>query len=120
MKKFAKITTLFLLLLLTFAAAPLTKAAPHNDEIHALSFRFMTGSHVTRGNAVAAELNSNFDTQAKLTVEDLQGKMFVNTDIDVQQGYNLLKLSVAEIPSGVYFVKLQTEGKTQSLTLVVK
>lgn len=120
MKSFAKITALFLLLVSTFAFAPATKAAPHNDEIHAVSFRFMSDGHVTRGSAVAAELNSNFETQAQLTVENLSGKKLVDTPIAVQEGYNMLKLSVAEIPAGVYFVKLHTEGKTQSLTLVVK
>lgn len=120
MKTLSKITTLFAILFLILAATPAAKAAPHNDEVHALQMRFLGGSRVTPGSAITAELNSNFATQATLTVENLSGKRFVDTEIAVTEGFNRVKFNVAEIPDGVYFVKVKSADKTQTLTFVVK
>ncbi|MBK9453254.1 MAG: T9SS type A sorting domain-containing protein [Bacteroidetes bacterium] len=120
MKTFAKILSLVLLVITTFAAAPITKAASHSDDERTLQMRFLGRDYVTAGSALTAELTSTFDATAELTVENSTGKRFVETQFEVNEGFNLVKFNVAEIPAGIYFVKVKSDGKVQHLSFVVR
>ncbi|HEX2901401.1 MAG TPA: T9SS type A sorting domain-containing protein [Bacteroidia bacterium] len=119
MKTFAKILSLLLITITTFAAAPAAKASLHSDEERTLDMRFLGRDHVTAGSAITAQLNASFDATAELIVENSAGKRFVETTFDVTQGFNLVKFKVSEVPAGIYFVKVKSDGKVKTLSFVV-
>jgi hypothetical protein len=119
MKTFAKITTLFLLAISFFAFAPAVKAADHNADAKALKIQLYGSDRIKIGNAVTAELNSAFAAKAELVVEDAAGKRLVDTDLALDSGKNLVKFKVAEIPAGIYFIKVKVDGKLETVTFVV-
>lgn len=119
MKVFAKVFTLSLMVLVSLVTAPAAQAATHSDEERSIEMRFLGRDHVTIGSAITAELNTSFSTEAELIIENDLGKQFVNTRIALDQGMNLLKFRVAEIPQGAYFVKVKTGDKVQTLTFFV-
>ena len=120
MKTFAKILSLLLLAITTFAATPVAKASTHSDEESTIQMRILGNDHASAGSAITAELTATFDATAELTVENSSGKRFVHTSLDVNQGFNLVKFKVSEVPSGIYFVKVKSEDTVKYLSFVVR
>lgn len=119
MKTFAKFSTLFFLAIAFLLNAPLAQAASHTDETKSMEIRLRGTDRTNIGNAVTAELNANFDAQAQLTVENAAGQRFVETDLMIEAGRNLVKFNISEIPAGIYFIKVNVNGKTETTTFVV-
>jgi hypothetical protein len=119
MKTFAKFSTLFFLAIALMLNAPLAQAASHTDETKSMEIRLRGTDRTNIGNAVTAELNANFDAQAQLTVENAAGQRFVETDLMIEAGRNLVKFNISEIPAGIYFIKVNVNGKTETTTFVV-
>lgn len=120
MKTIAKTLSLILIAIMTVAAAPALKAADHNDEVRAIKMRLIGTDHVNAGSALTAEFTSTLATDAKLMVTNADGKIFAETQLTVDEGMNRVKLNVSDVPSGVYFIKLQADGKHETLTFVVQ
>jgi hypothetical protein len=120
MKMFAKITSLFLMMFITLTTTATATVTTHSDEERSVEMRFLSRDHVKAGSAITAEVNATMDTQAQLIVENPAGKRFLETNLNMDQGANVVKFKVAEIPAGVYFVKLYSEGKTKTLSFVVQ
>ncbi len=120
MKTFATLFAAILISISSFAAAPGSNPSLPVYDSHGLAMQFLGNSRVKAGNTIAVELNSSFQTMAELIVENSQGKQLVDTPYEVAMGVNVLKFSVSEIPSGVYFIKVKTELKTEILTFVVQ
>jgi hypothetical protein len=120
MKSFTKIFTLLAIVLITLTTTAAAKVTTHSDEEHSIEMRFVGRDRVTAGSAITAEVNASVGTQAQLIVENPDGKRFLETQLSMEQGTSRVKFRVSEIPAGVYFVKLQSEGKTQTLSFVVQ
>lgn len=85
-----------------------------------MAMHFRGSNYVKAGSTISVELNSTFEATAELSVENTDGKQFVDTGIEIEKGVNVLKFNVSDIPSGVYFVKVKTDSKTETLTFVVQ
>jgi hypothetical protein len=119
MKTFAKFTTLFVLILFVFGTATFVEAAPSTENAKTIALRLRGTDHIQAGAAITAELNSTFNGLAQLTVENAKGQRFAETEMALVEGRNLVKFKVSEIPSGIYFIKVKSEGKSETVTFVV-
>lgn len=119
MKSFAKIIPLFVLALTLFATAPV-KGTPTVENYKSFMLSLRGSNHVQIGTIVATELYSHYSGDAHLTVENAKGQAFVATDVRMKYGKNIVKFKVSEIPSGIYFIKVTAEGKTETTHFVVE
>jgi hypothetical protein len=110
---------LFLSLTMLYAAPGSNTSMPIYDS-NGLAMHVLGNGKVKAGNTISIELNSTFEALAELSVENSDGKQLVDTPIEIQAGVNVLKFSVSEIPAGIYFVKVKTESKTETLAIVVQ
>jgi hypothetical protein len=120
MKTFATFFAAILISISSFAAAPGSNPSLPVYDSHGLAMQFLGNSRVKAGNTIAVELNSSLATMAELTVENNAGKQLVDLPMEIVRGANVLKFNVSDIPAGVYFIKVKTELKTETLTFVVQ
>lgn len=126
MKSFAITLLLFVFTGTMFASAPsigsanATIVAARNANSKGIEMRVRGANHVRVGSAIATELYSLYAGEAHLVVENAEGARFVEQSLVIDQGLNLLKLNVAEIPTGIYFVKVNIQGRSETATFVVK
>ena len=85
-----------------------------------MQMRLLNDHQVRPGNAISAKLQSAVNTKAELIVENVGGKKFIDMDILVNEGFNILNFSVSEIPVGVYFIKVKSENETETISFVVR
>lgn len=120
MKTFTTFFAAFLITISSFAAAPGSNPSLPVYDSHGLAMQFLGNSRVKAGNTLAVELNSSLATLAGLTVENNTGKQMLDIPMEIVRGVNVLKFNISEIPAGVYFIKVKTELKTETLTFVVQ
>lgn len=121
MKKLTQHFALFLLTLcLSFGAI---QASPNGSEATSTKtskIRLLSGKTVRLGNAITALFQSNQSGKAQIMVETVKGNRLLDQNIDLDQGYNLVKLKVAGIPAGFYIISLKTDGGTEKMPIIVK
>jgi hypothetical protein len=121
--KMKSLATIFAALFLSFMSLAAAPSSSESSPIYAskgMAMHFRGSNYVKAGSTISVELNSTFEATAELSVENTDGKQFVDTGIEIEKGVNVLKFNVSDIPSGVYFVKVKTDSKTETLTFVVQ
>lgn len=68
---------------------------------------------------VSIEVNGNSNTNALITVYDLNGRLMFSENKMVLQGLNTLKINVSSLTKGIYLIKTRIEGKLYSNKLIV-
>ncbi len=122
MKTLATLFTFIVFAGTVFAAAPsnTTIVAARNAESKTINMHIRGTDHVKIGSAITAELIALDATIAQLTVENAKGSRFLETDMALEAGMNVVRFKVAEIPAGIYFIKVNVNGKSETTTFVVK
>jgi hypothetical protein len=120
MKTFAKISSLLLFAAFMFTAIPFTKAANDPGSAKRIEMRFLKGDHVTKGSSITAELSADTYAQVSLVIENSEGKLYGEKLISIENGAKLVRFRIAEVPAGLYYIKLNYEGKTQSHPFVIQ
>ncbi len=121
MKKLTQILSLFFLATcLTFGSVQAKPSGTKETATTTSDMRLLSGNTVTLGSAVTALFQANKIGEAQILVKTVEGKQVLDQNIDLDKGYNLVKLKVAEIPVGFYVVTLTTEGGTQTMPIIVK
>lgn len=59
-------------------------------------------------------------TQAQITLIDIQGKAVAQWDKTLQQGANTLKFDIAKLAKGMYMLNVQANGKTAQLKVILQ
>lgn len=65
------------------------------------------------------EFHADHIVQAALRVENADGKVMCEHPLVLGAGANCLKLRFREMPSGVYFIKVNSEMGSESVTMVL-
>lgn len=130
MKTFAITLLLFVFGVTVYAASPAATVAAHNNGVtivasrnadaKGLEMRLRGTGHINVGSAITAELFSTYDGEAQMVVENASGKRFAEQVLTLEKGKNLIKMNIAEIPAGIYFIKVKVDGKSETTTFVVK
>ncbi len=130
MKTFAITLLLFVFGVTVYAASPAVAVAAHNNGVtivasrnadaKGLEMRLRGTGHINVGSAITAELYSTYDGEAQMFVENASGKRFAEQLLTLEKGKNLIKMNIAEIPAGIYFIKVKVDGKSETTTFVVK
>lgn len=119
MKTFTKITALLILGISLFAVAPAAKAEGVTEKGMSIEMNLGKTRHFKKGSDVTAELISTHLTDAQFVVENAEGKRYAEATLDLVMGRNLVTFKVADIPAGVYFVKVFANGQQDRITFVV-
>ncbi|MFM2374933.1 MAG: hypothetical protein RLZZ165_29 [Bacteroidota bacterium] len=120
MKTVTKTTAILSLAMTLLFAAPASKAAVTDGPPNVVEMHFLKGDRVTPGSTFTAELSGGLDTEVNLVIENSEGKCFGEKQVILDQGAKLLKFRVTEIPAGIYYVKLNYNGKMQKKAFVVE
>lgn len=107
-------------MLFTFGMLQAAPGGNKNNATVTSNVQLLSGKNVNAGSAITALFQSNNDGEAQITVENLKGKRLLDQNIRIDEGFNLIKLKVAEIPSGFYIIKMKTNGGLQTLPMVVQ
>lgn len=120
MKKLTQyFTVLVLAICLSFGAIQATPSGT-TSTTKTSKIRLLSGKTVTLGNAVTALFESNQSGEAQIMVETVKGNRLLDQNIELNQGYNLVKVNVAGIPAGFYILTLKTDGGTETMPIIVK
>ncbi len=75
---------------------------------------------VRKGCSLMANFESDDYANATLIVQNASGKEILHKAIVLDPGANRLRIKVAEIPAGAYFLKIQSASALNEMTFVVK
>lgn len=71
------------------------------------------------GSIFNALINSDYETAAKMVVSDITGKTLLSKILTLQKGQQTIATDISQLTSGIYFVTLNANGKTETSKLVV-
>ena len=71
-------------------------------------------------NNVNVTFSSEESANAVLSVMNLMGQTVYTENVNIQEGYNMVNLSVNNFRSGVYMVNIKTNKGTSTQKLIVK
>jgi hypothetical protein len=119
MKKKSRLSQILILLLFVLIASNiLAKTASDPEKMHTVGTRSCL--HVRSGGSVTTVLETTEFANAQVQIENIDKSFRMSEQIVLNPGNNVLKFHVAEIPSGAYFVRISSNGATQSFTMVVQ
>ena len=60
----------------------------------------------------------NADSATEITVYDLSGKVVMTKQLDAPRGMNMSRMKIANLPAGIYMLKLTTNDTTVNAKFV--
>ncbi len=70
-------------------------------------------------NIVNLSFNTEVASTLNLKVVDVTGKVVLNENKDLVEGSNDIELNTASLKAGIYFINMESEGKSQTIKFVV-